>query len=349
MTKYAKIFNSSQISEESLSPEEAVAAIAIVSAIAHASVEEIDVETLTDNLWGFEVFEDYSEDEIAEIVDKLLYIAEEDGIGSLFNLANESLSDDLVLDAFAAAVIVVIDEEELVIPTAKQPYLQQLQAALELEDEETQEIIQEVIAALEEAENEEYLDDEYETLEKDYGDDVYESPSGNFSVPVPVNPEQGGKVFSQEGVVSFSDDFGIFLRIDYYPIPSDQLEELESIGQEEYLQSLIVNKYIPQAIFSNVPNAEVKYTEYLADTIDGSYFVLIHMPHGSTISQSENNGTTSRLDAYRGILAFMNTNYLYIVSSQHSFFNNEIPASLEDEAKEIQESILDFVETIEFS
>ncbi|WP_414565897.1 MULTISPECIES: hypothetical protein [unclassified Anabaena] len=348
MTKYDKIFNSSQVSKETLSPEEAVAAIATITAIAHASVDEVDVENLVSILWEFEVFEEYSADEIVEIVDKLIGIAEDEGLGSLFNLANESLSDDLVLDAFAAGVIVVIDEEELVIPKQKQPYLKKLQEALELEDEETQEIIQEVIAALEEAENEEYFDDD-DTVVKDYGDDVYESPSGNFSVPIPVDPQQGGKVNSQEGLAAFSDDFGTFLRIDYYSIPSDQLEELESIGQEEYLQSLLVNKYLPQAIFSNVPKAEVKYTEYLADKIEGSYFVLVHMPQGSTISQQENNGTATKLDAYRGLLAFMNTNYVYIVSSQHNFFNGEMPTSIAEEAKDIQENILDFVETIEFS
>ncbi|YAF94988.1 MAG: hypothetical protein AB3A66_20750 [Nodularia sp. CChRGM 3473] len=350
MTKYDKIFNSSEVTEESLSPEEAVAAIAVTTAIAHSSVEEVDAETLASILWEFEVFEEYSENEIAQIVDRLIGMAEVEGLGYLFNVASESLTDDLVLDAFATGVIVVIDEEELVIPKQKQPYLQELQQALELEDEEAQEIIQEVIAAFQEAENEEYLDDEDDTVVvTDYGDEVYESPLGNFSVPIPVDPQQGGKVQSQEGLVGFSDDFGTLLRIDYYPIPSEQLEELESIGQEEYLQSIVINKYVPQAIYTNVPHAEVKYTEYLADTMEGSYFALVDMPQGSTISQPGNNGTAMRLDAYRGLLAFMNTNYLYIVSSQHSFFNGETPDSLEEEAEEIKENILEFVDTIEFS
>ncbi|MBD2246607.1 hypothetical protein [Nostoc sp. FACHB-888] len=345
MTKYDKVFNSPKTSEESLSPEEAVAAIATVTAIADSSIEDVDAESLAGILWEFEVFEEYSEDEIAEIVDRLIGITEEEGIGPLFNAAKVSLSDELVLDGFAAGVIVLLDEE-LAIPKSKQAYLKKLQAALELEDEEAEEIIKEVIAAFEE----EDADDEDETVViEDFSDQTYQSPLGNFTVPIPVDPQQGGRIQSQEGVVGFSDDIGTLLRIDYYPFPLEQLEELEAIGQEEYLQTILVDKYVPQAIFANVPDASVEYTEYLEDTLRGAYYVLIDMPKGSTISKQENNGTAMRLDAYRGLLTFINGEFLYIVSSQHSFINGETPDSVEEEAEDIKESILEFVETIEFN
>ncbi|MBH8572275.1 hypothetical protein I8752_04330 [Nostocaceae cyanobacterium CENA369] len=341
MIDYDKIFNSSEVSEESLSPEEGVAAVAVVTAIADSAVEEVDAEILASILWEFEVFEEYSEDEITEIVDRLIGIAEDEGLCCLFNSASEALSDELVLDGFAAGVIVLIDEEELIIPKEKQPYLKKLQEALKIEDEEAEEIIQEVIAAFQEAENEEYFEDEDE--------EVYESPSDNFTVPIPVDSQQGGKVQSQEGTVGFSDDFGTLFRIDYYPIPLEQLEELEYADREEYFQSILVDKYVPQAIVANVPNAQVKYSEYLEDIMMGSYFVLVDMPHGSTISQQENNGTASRLNAYRGLLGFINADFLYIVSSQRSFLKDENPGSLEEEVEDMKERILEFVETIEFT
>ncbi|MEH2063323.1 MAG: hypothetical protein V7K50_13850 [Nostoc sp.] len=351
MTKYDKVFNSPKTSEESLSPEEAVAAIATVTAIADSLIEDVDAESLAGILWEFEVFEEYSEDEITEIVDRLILIAEQEGIGPLFNVAKVSLSDELVLDGFAAGVIVLLDDD-LAIPKSKQVYLKKLQAALELEDEEAEEIIKEVIAAFKEAENEEYTDDEDDdetVIIEDFTEQTYQSPLNNFSVPIPVDPQQGGRIQSQEGVVGFSDDIGTLLRIDYYPFPLEQLEELESIGQEEYLQTILVNKYIPQAIFANVPEASVEYTEYLENTLRGAYYVLIDMPKGSTISKQENNGTAIRLDAYRGLLTFINGEFLYIVSSQHSFLDGETPDSVEEEAEDIKESILEFVETIEFS
>ncbi|MEH2076555.1 MAG: hypothetical protein V7K57_19510 [Nostoc sp.] len=350
MTKYDKVFNSPKTSEESLSPEEAVAAIATVTAIADSVIEDVDAESLAGILWEFEVFEEYSEDEITEIVDRLISIAQEEGIGPLFNAAKVSLSDELVLDGFAAGVIVLLDDE-LAIAKPKQAYLKKLQAALELEDEEAEEIIKEVIAAFKEAEDEEYADDdEDETVViEDFSEQTYQSPLSNFTVPIPVDPQQGGRIQSQEGVVGFSDDIGTLLRIDYYPFPLEQLEELESVGQEEYLQTILVDKYIPQAIFANVPDASVEYTEYLKDTLRGAYYVLIDMPKGSTISKQENNGTAIRLDAYRGLLTFISGEFLYIVSSQHSFLDGETPDSLEEEAEDIKESILEFVETIEFA
>ncbi|MBN3922754.1 hypothetical protein [Nostoc sp. NMS4] len=351
MTKYDKVFNSPKTSEESLSPEEAVAAIATVTAIADSIIEDVDAESLAGILWEFEVFEEYSEDEITEIVDRLISIAEEEGIGPLFNTAKVSLSDELVLDGFAAGVIVLLDDD-LAIPKSKQPYLKKLQAALELEDEEAEEIIKEVIAAFKEAEDEEYADDDDDdetVVIEDFTEQAYQSPLGNFTVPIPVDPQQGGRIQSQEGVVGFSDDIGTLLRIDYYPFPLEQLEELESVGQEEYLQTILVDKYIPQAIFTNVPDASVEYTEYLENTLRGAYYVLIDMPKGSTISKQENNGTAIRLDAYRGLLTFISGEFLYIVSSQHSFIDGETPDSVEEEAEDIKENILEFVETIEFT
>ncbi|MDZ7960316.1 MAG: hypothetical protein RMY34_20945 [Aulosira sp. DedQUE10] len=349
MTRYDKIFNSKQTIEESLSPEEAVAAIAVITAIADSSLEDVDAESLATILWDFEVFEEYAEDEIIEIVHKLIEIAEAKGLGALFNIASEALGDDIVLDGFAAGAIVLLDEE-LVIPPSKQSYLKELQAALDLEDEEAEEIIQEVIAAVEEGENAEFADDELEiTLAEDYVDSLYESPLGNFTVRIPVKSEEGGRIQSQEGVVGFSDDVGTLLRIDYYPIPPEYLEDIEAVGQQEYLQSILVEKYVPQAIFSNVPNAQIKHSEYLEDTLDGSYYVLVDMPQGSTISKQENNGNAKRLDAYRGLITFIKADFLYIVSNQHSFFNGDTPAPLEEEAETIKEKTLDFVETIDFN
>jgi hypothetical protein len=348
MGKYDKVFNSEDVSEEQLSPEEAVAAIAVVSTIADSSVAEADAELLSDILWGFEVFEDYSDEDLLEMLDRLIAIAEEEGVGVLFNTAYESLSDELILDAFAAGVSVLVDEEELTLREEKIPLVQSLQQALELEDEEAKEIVNEVIAAFQEAA--EADEDEDETLiELDSGLEEYESPLGNFTLPIPVDPQQGGRIQEQEGVIGFSDDFGTLLRIDYYAIPPEQASEMESTGLEVFLKSILVDKYVPQAILTNLPEAQVKQSEYLDDIFEGSYFTLIDMPQGSTISKQENNGNASRLDAYRGILAFINGDFLYIVSSQRSFFDGETPGTVEEEAEGIKDSILNFVETIEFT
>ncbi|MBW4632785.1 MAG: hypothetical protein KME30_13090 [Iphinoe sp. HA4291-MV1] len=350
MSKYDKFFNSDKTLEESISPEEAVAAIAVVTAAADSSLEEVDADLLTDILWGLEVYEEYSDDELLEILDNVIAIAEEDGIGALFNTAKDSLTDDLLLDAYAAGVSVLVDEDELRIPRGKTTLLKKLQEALGIDDEEAKEVIDEVIAAFEEVEDEDFVEDEDETgLEEDSNPNLYESPSGNFIVPIPVDAQQGGRIQAQEGLVNFSDDFGTLLRIDYFPISSKQTEEIDSVGQEEYLRSLLLNKYVPQTIVANLPDAQIKYTEYLEDILEGAYFVFVDMPEGSTITKTGNNGNATKLNAYRGLLAFVYGNFLYVVSGQRSFFNGEKPDSLEEEAEGIKLNLLNFVHTIEFT
>ena len=347
MGKYDNIFESDDVSEELLSQEEAVAAIAIVTAAADTSLENLDVEDLAYILSGFEVFEEYGDEDLLQTIDKLIAIALANSLGGLFNIAASALPDDLVLDGFAAGVSVLVAEDEYAIPKTKMPLLKQLQEVLEVDDKEAQEVIEEVIAAFEEAESEADLE-EGETIIADFNGEVYDSPLGNFSVPVPVSPEEGGKVQSQEGLVGFSDDFGILIRIDYYHIPEEQVEEIESAGQEKYFQSILLDKYIPQAIVANLPTATVEYTQYVADAMSGAYFAVVNMPGGSTISKQENNGHAKRFDAYRGMLAFMEGDFIYIVSSQRSFFEDDIPNSINEEAELIKSNILDFIDTIEF-
>ncbi len=352
MSKYDKIFNSRESSEESLSPEEGIAAIAVITVLAESTIDEVEAERLVLNLWDWEIFEKYSEDEIAEMVDRLLGIAEDDGLGALFNTAKEVIFGETILDGFSAGVIMLLDEEYLIIPKGKQPLFKKLQEALELNDEQAQEIIQKIIASIEarDRDKEEYLDEEIILNEDEFGKNFYESPLGNFTVPIPVDAEQGGRIQSQDGVVGFADDMGTFLRIDYYLIPPEQIDDMESQGDETYLYGILVNKYVPEVITANLPNAEVKYTEYLQDSLEKNYYVLVDMPNGSTIYKSLNNGTSIRLDAYRGLLSFVNGEYLYIVSSQRSFFNGEETlGSIQQEAENIKQRILNFVGTIEFT
>jgi hypothetical protein len=348
MTKYDYIFKSKEKIAASLNPEEAVVAIAVITTAVDVGLEDINGEIIADILWEFEIFDEYSEEQMLETVDTLIELAEDAGLGSLFNAANAAISEEVVLDGFAAGVIMLLDAEDLMIPADKKTYLKQLQIALELEDEEAEEIIQEVIAAVQAGDEEEY-DEEFESIIfNESGEQFYQSPLGNFTVPIPLDSEQGGKIQTEEGMVSFSDDMGTLLRIDYYPLSLEQIKEIRSQGHETYLHEIIVNKYLPETIISNVPNAEVRHREYWQDPLKRYYYVLVNIPKGSTISQQETNGHGIRLDAYRGLLSFVNSECLYVVSSQRSFLNSETLGSVKEEAEKIKKTILDFVETIEF-
>jgi hypothetical protein len=348
MTKYDYIFKSKEKIAASLNPEEAVVAIAVITTAVDVGLEDINGEIIADILWEFEIFDEYSEEQMLETVDTLIELAEDAGLGSLFNAANAAISEEVVLDGFAAGVIMLLDAEDLIIPADKKTYLKQLQIALELEDEEAKEIIEEVIAAVQEGDDGEYLDEEFESIIfNESGEQFYQSPLGNFTVPIPLDSEQGGKIQTDEGMVSFSDDLGTLLRIDYYPLSLEEIKEIKTQGYEAYLHEVIINEYVPQTIISNVPNAEVRHREYWQEPLKRYYYVVLNIP-GATISQQETNGHGIKLDAYRGLLSFVNSECLYIVSSQRSLLNGETLGSVKEEAEKMKQTILNFVKTIEF-
>jgi hypothetical protein len=354
MNQYDRIFNSEETSTEGLSPEEGVAAIAVITVISNSKLSDVNTDYLIDLLWETELFDDYSEEEMTEMVDTLRGLAAQEGLGAMFNAAYDCLPDELLPDAFAAGVMMLVDESGN-IPLEARGFLKELQQSLEIEDEEAKTIIDEVVAILNEADEEEYeeeegLEAEEEENESDKSNSViYQSPAGNFSVPVPVDSKKGGSIEEQEGVVGFADDFGRLLRIDYYPISAEEADKMESLGEEDYLNFFLVDSYVDQAILTNIPNSKIEYREYLKDAMEGSYFVVVNMPHGSTISVQKNDNMSVRLDALRGLIAFPVDDFLYVISCQRTFLKGETPAPIEQEVEGLKTQLLNFIDTVEFT
>ncbi|MEG4497902.1 tellurite resistance TerB family protein [Microcoleus sp. F10-C6] len=331
MAKFDKIFNSEDQSEASLTLEESVAAIALVAAEANSPDTNADI--LESILWESEIFAEYSEDDMSAMFQRLAGIVAQDGLGALFNTAWESMPDELVLDTFAITTAMFVADGE--ISQKHEAFLQEFQQALGVEDEEAAEIIEDVIAAYSEVEGE----------ESDFDTAWYVSPEGNFSVPIPVDEQRGGKIDEQESCVAFSDDFGVLLKIDYFPVAGEVEETIESVGEEAYLKSFLDN-FVSQAILANVANSKLLHAEYLED--EEAYFVVLDLPAGATISVQENDGPLTRLDAYRGLMAFIADDFCYTVSCQRIYQEGNELGSLESEVEGIMNKIFEFIETIEF-
>ena len=331
MAKFDKIFNSEDQSEASLTLEESVAAVAFVAA--EANSPDTDADILESILWESEIFAEYSEDDMSAMFQKFDGIVGKDGLGALFNTAWESMPDELVLDTFAITAAMFVADGE--IAQKHQAFLQEFQQALGVEDEEAAEILEDVTAAYSEVEGE----------DSDFDGAWYVSPEGNFSVPIPVDEERGGKIDEQETCVAFSDDFGVLLKIDYFPVAGEVEETIESVGEEGYLKSFLDN-FVSQAILANVPNSKLLHAEYLED--EEAYFVVLDLPAGATISLQANDGSLTRLDAYRGLMAFIADDFCYTVSCQRIYHEGDELGSLESEVEGIMNKIFEFIETIEF-
>ncbi|MDJ0695443.1 hypothetical protein [Mastigocoleus sp. MO_188.B34] len=348
MAQYDDIFHAVGVSSEELTAEEAVAAIAVVVAAADTSLDELDVDFLADVLWEFDIFEEYSNEDLLDILDRVLEIAEDEELGVVFNTANKYIGEELVLDAFGVGVSVLVDEETFSIPLSKMTLLKEFQKTLGVEETEAGELIDEVIAAIKEAETS-YVDDEYETIIlENFHDKFYSSPLGNFRLEIPVRVDKGGKLQFQEGMVEFSDNFGTLLRIDYYSISQKQAKKIQSLGLKEYLPHVLLDKYVPWGIVANLPKSKVEYSEFIEQVMSGAYFILIYMPDVATVPHQESNGSGAKKNAYRGLLIFKKHNFLYVVSKQNYLKDSKGFENIEQQAKETKQQIFDFIDSIDF-
>jgi hypothetical protein len=332
VSKFDQIFNSENTSEASLSSEESLAALALVAA--QANSPDTDADILESILWESEIFAEYSEDDMSAMLEKLAGIATQDGLGALFNTAWNSMPDEFVLDTFAITVAMFVIDGE--VSDKHQRFLKEFQQALSLEDEEAEEIIEEVITA--------YSEEDEEVSDVD--EQLYESPEGYFSVPIPVEEQKGGKIDEEEGSVAFSDDFGILLKIDYFPIAGEVAELVESVGEAAYLSSFL-NNFIDGAILAKFPNSKLLHTESLED--EEAYFAVVDIAAGATISVQKNLDSVTRLNSYRGLLAFIAEDVCYTISSQRIYQEADELGSLESEVEAMMDKILEFIETIEFA
>ncbi len=333
MGKFDKIFNSEDKSEATLTLEESIAAVALVAA--ETNSPDTDADILESILWESEIFAEYSEDDMSAMFQKLAGIIAQDGLGALFNTAWALIPDELVLDTFAITTAMFVADGE--VSDKHKPFFQEFQKALGVEDEESEEIIEDVIAAYSE---------ESEGEESDLDGPLYVSPEGNFSVSIPVDEQRGGKIDEEDGSVAFSDDFGVLLKIDYFLIADAAEAEIESAGEEVYLKSFLDN-FISQAILDKVPNSKLLHAEYLED--EEAYFAVLDLPAGATISGEKNSGPLTRIDAYRGLMAFIADDFCYTVSCQRIYEEGNELGSLESEVEGIMNNIFAFIETIEFS
>ena len=138
-----------------LTPEEAIIAIGLITMIVDESVEDVEAELLADVAAEFEIFEEYSDDELIEIVDKVVAVSEESSVPTLFSSALVSLteSEELAEIALITAILIVAADGE--VPESEEDYLNELQSALGIPDDRANEIVEALFSEEDEDEEEE--------------------------------------------------------------------------------------------------------------------------------------------------------------------------------------------------
>jgi hypothetical protein len=144
MPKYDNIFNAEEYTEEPLNEAEGLASIVLIAALADNLQELVAPDLFLDILADFDLYAEYSDEDLLSMVDRLTAIATDQGLGALFNAADEAIPDDLVPDAYAAAILTKMDPDTGEIPANAQVFLKELQAVMDIDDEEAAEVAAEV-------------------------------------------------------------------------------------------------------------------------------------------------------------------------------------------------------------
>jgi hypothetical protein len=144
MPKYDNIFNAEEYTEEPLNEAEGLASIVLIAALADNLQELVAPDLFLDILADFDLYAEYSDEDLLSMVDRLTAIATDQGLGALFNAADEAIPDDLVPDAYAAAILAKMNPDTGEIPAAAQVFLKELQAVMDIDDEEAAEVVAEI-------------------------------------------------------------------------------------------------------------------------------------------------------------------------------------------------------------
>lgn len=150
MGKYDAIFAVEEELDTEFTPEEALLAIGTVALFADGQPSDEENSVLTDIVNDSGLFEEYSSEDIQAVMDKIVGIINQEGLGVLFNTAVNCLTEDMLESAFEVAAVVVLSDEA--VDESEDNFLGALAEALELDQETAQDIIDSLFEEEEEEE-----------------------------------------------------------------------------------------------------------------------------------------------------------------------------------------------------
>jgi len=110
-----KIPKGQKKTEKPLSPVEAIVAVGLVAVAVDGIIEDIETESLLAVLQKIEALKEYSEDQFKALIDKIVKIGKEEGLGTLVNSSAEALTNQPLKEgALMTAVLVVASDGKVV-------------------------------------------------------------------------------------------------------------------------------------------------------------------------------------------------------------------------------------------
>jgi len=174
----------------------------------------------------------------------------------------------------------------------------------------------------------------------------YVSPDANFSCAIPELADPGAAIKDvsgksgqgRSGTVTFQDDLGTLLRVDWLEIAEIDRPKIADPGfdraAEESFSLLMFTQY--QQVSRS---ASLVAHEYLPAPGEEKLFVASLLPGGSTLVEKR---TGQRLDAYRASLFLRHGNWVYCLSTQSTIHPPNAAPALAATLAQLKQRLLVF-------
>lgn len=144
----------------------------------------------------------------------------------------------------------------------------------------------------------------------------YLSPTGKFSVTIPVHPELGGSVTDTQNVVTFQDEYNLHASIACFPMDATQRWENETRGRRDYLIWFFGN-FVQADFAERFPGAQIQSAKFFNSFLGGALLTYNLLPGGTMFEHRiATLGDEPPPVAKRGNLLFVHDEHVYVLSTE---------------------------------
>ncbi len=180
----------------------------------------------------------------------------------------------------------------------------------------------------------------------------YVSPTGEFSLTIPVLPELGGTISDTPNVVTFQDQFNLHASIACFPMDATQRWESETRGRRDYLVWFFGN-FVQSDFAARFPGSQIESAKFFGTFLGGSLLVYNLLPGGSMFEHRiVVTSAEDRPVAKRGNLLFVHAEHVYVLSTELAERVTErhlYDKSVEEQNEILQRRLFDLVARMTFA
>jgi hypothetical protein len=181
---------------------------------------------------------------------------------------------------------------------------------------------------------------------------TYVSPTGQFRVQIPVLPELGGDVTDTPNVVTFQDDFNVYVSIAAFQQDATQRWENSTRGTKDYLIYFFSN-FVLSDFKQNFSGVQIESAKFVPGTLDGSLLTYLLVPGGTMFPERvQPLGGDAAPIAKRGNLLFVRNSFVYVVSielAERVIEGKSYGKSTEEQDEILRRRLLEMIDKITFT